>query len=174
MEFEKMKKSLLNLQEKDYQNFVKAIVSIETKCNDEEKLKYMYEEFMDDDAMGLLDIAPEENFPELTTPDDGYKSLSEAISRIETNPFSDSLGDYQMLQWLKELRKLRSILNRPDKTYNPNVTAFESLEDAIDSFDGIQTAAEIQILHWLMQLKRAKDVVRNIQCNENKKNRFSI
>ena len=127
----------------------------------------MYEEFMDDDAMGLLNIAPEENFPELTTPDDGYKSLSEAINRIESNPFCDSLGDYQMLQWLIELRKLRSIVNRPDKTYNPNVTAFESLEDAIDSFDGIQTAAEIQLLHWLMQLKRARDVAANSHNNGN-------
>ena len=29
MEFAKMKKQLLQLQEKDYQNFVKALVSIE-------------------------------------------------------------------------------------------------------------------------------------------------
>ena len=36
MEFTKMKKQLLQLQEKDYQNFVKALVSIETKCDDEE------------------------------------------------------------------------------------------------------------------------------------------
>ena len=36
MEFAKMKKQLLQLQEKDYQNFVKALVSIETKCDDEE------------------------------------------------------------------------------------------------------------------------------------------
>ena len=165
MEFAKMKKQLLQLQEKDYQNFVKALVSIETKCDDEEKLKDMYEDFMEDDTMGLLDIAPEENFPELTIPDDGYKSLSEAIRRIETNPFSDTLGDYQTLQWLKELRKLRSILNRPDKTYNPNVSAFESLEDAIDSFDGIQSASEIQVLHWLKQLKRARDVATNNKYN---------
>ena len=67
MEFAKMKKQLLQLQEKDYQNFVKALVSIETKCDDEEKLKDMYEDFMEDDTMGLLDIAPEENFPELTS-----------------------------------------------------------------------------------------------------------
>lgn len=109
MEFTKMKKQLLQLQEKDYQNFVKALVSIETNCDDEEKLKDMYEDFMEDDTMGLLDIAPEENFPELTIPDDGYKSLSEAIHRIETNPFSDTLSDYQTLQWLKELRKQRFI-----------------------------------------------------------------
>ena len=93
----------------DYQNFVKALVSIETKCDDEEKLKDMYEDFMEDDTMGLLDIAPEENFPELTIPEDGYKSLSEAIRRFETNPFYDTLGDYQTLQWLKELRKQRFI-----------------------------------------------------------------
>ena len=163
MEFTKMKKQLLQLQEKDYQNFVKALVSIETNCNDEEILKDMYEDFMEDDTMGLLDIAPEENFPELTIPDNGYKSLSEAIRRIETNPFSDTLGDYQILQWLKKLRKLRSILNRPDKTYNPNVIAFESLEDAIDSFDGIQSISEIQILHWLKQLKRARDAIKNFK-----------
>ena len=102
MEFAKMKKQLLQLQEKDYQNFVKALVSIETKCDDEEKLKDMYEDL-------LLDIAPEENFPELTIPEDGYKSLSEAIRRFETNPFYDTLGDYQTLQWLKELRKQRFI-----------------------------------------------------------------
>ena len=95
MEFAKMKKQLLQLQEKDYQNFVKALVSIETKCDDEEKLKDMYEDFMEDDTMGLLDIAPEENYPELTIPEDGYKSLSEAIHRFETNPFADTLGDYQ-------------------------------------------------------------------------------
>ena len=94
-------------------------------------------------------------------PDDGYKSLSEAIRRFEANPFNDTLGDYQTLQWLKELRKLRSILNKPDKTYNPNVIAFESLEDAIDSFDGIQSVSEIQVLHWLKQLKRARDVATN-------------
>ena len=163
MEFTKMKKQLLQLQEKDYQNFVKALVSIETNCNDEEILKDMYEDFMEDDTMGLLDIAPEENFPELTIPDNGYKSLSEAIRRIETNPFSDTLGDYQILQQLKKLRKLRSILNRPDKTYNPNVIAFESLEDAINSFDGIQSVSEIQILHWLKQLKRARDAIKNFK-----------
>ena len=50
MEFAKMKKQLLQLQEKDYQNFVKALVSIETKCDDEEKLKDMYEDFMEDDS----------------------------------------------------------------------------------------------------------------------------
>ena len=50
MEFAKMKKQLLQLQEKDYQNFVKALVSIETKCDDEEKLKDMYEDFMEDEA----------------------------------------------------------------------------------------------------------------------------
>lgn len=125
----------------------------------------MYEDFMEDDTMGLLDIAPDKNFPELTTPGDGYKSLSEAIRRFETNPFTDTLGGYQTLQWLKELRKLRSILNRPDKTYNPKVIAFESLEDAIDSFDGIQSASEFQILHWLKQLKRARDISTNYKYN---------
>ena len=57
MEFEKMKKSLLHLQEKDYRNFVKALISIETNCTDEEKLNNLYEKFMEDDAAKLLDTA---------------------------------------------------------------------------------------------------------------------
>ena len=62
MEFIKMKKQLLQLQEKDYPNFVKALVSIETKCDNEEKLKDMYKDFMEDDTMGLLDIAQHHNY----------------------------------------------------------------------------------------------------------------
>ena len=69
--------------------------------------------------------------------------------QVDTNPFTDTLGDYQILQWLKELRKLCSILNKPDKTYNPNVIAFESLENAIDFFDGIQSVSKIQVsIDW--------------------------
>ena len=59
MEFAKMKKQLLQLQEKDYQNFVKALVSIETKCDDEEKLEELYHQFMDNDSIQLLNIAEE-------------------------------------------------------------------------------------------------------------------
>lgn len=38
MEFAKMRNLLLQLQETDYRNFIKALVSIETNCNDEEIL----------------------------------------------------------------------------------------------------------------------------------------
>ncbi len=61
MEFTKMKKQLLQLQEKDYQNFVKALVSIETNCNDEEKLEIIYEKFMKNDTEQLLDASFTEN-----------------------------------------------------------------------------------------------------------------
>ena len=61
MEFTKMKKQLLQLQEKDYQNFVKALVSIETNCNDEEKLEIIYEKFMENDTEQLLDASFTEN-----------------------------------------------------------------------------------------------------------------
>ena len=61
MKFAEIKKQLLHLQEKDYQNFVKALVSIETKCDDEEKLKDMYEDFMEDDTVQLLDASLTEN-----------------------------------------------------------------------------------------------------------------
>ena len=61
MEFTKMKKQLLQLQEKDYKNFVKALVSIETKCDDEEKLENIYEKFMENDTEQLLDASFTEN-----------------------------------------------------------------------------------------------------------------
>ena len=55
MEFAKMRTMLLQLQETNYRNFVKALVSIETNCTDEEKLDSMYEKFMKDDSAKLLD-----------------------------------------------------------------------------------------------------------------------
>ena len=57
MEFTKMKKHLLQLQDTDYRNFVKALVSIESNCTDEEKLESMYEKYMKDDAADLLDAS---------------------------------------------------------------------------------------------------------------------
>ena len=54
MEFAKMRNLLLQLQETDYRNFVKALISIETNCTDEEKLDSMYEKFMEDDSVNLL------------------------------------------------------------------------------------------------------------------------
>jgi len=49
-----MKNQLLQLQQTDYRNFVKALVAIETNCNDEEKLESLYEKFMEEDAAALL------------------------------------------------------------------------------------------------------------------------
>ncbi|MBR1493659.1 MAG: hypothetical protein IJ601_01225 [Acidaminococcaceae bacterium] len=55
MEFTEMKNLLLQLQQTDYRNFVKVLVAIETNCNDEEKLESLYEKFMEEDAIQLLD-----------------------------------------------------------------------------------------------------------------------
>ena len=54
MEFTEMKNLLLQLQQTDYRNFVKALVAIETNCNDEEKLESLYEKFMEEDEVSLL------------------------------------------------------------------------------------------------------------------------
>ena len=61
MEFAKMRNLLLQLQETDYRNFIKALVSIETNCIDEEKLESMYEKFMEDDSVNLLNASITEN-----------------------------------------------------------------------------------------------------------------
>ena len=57
MEFAKMRNMLLQFQETDYRNFVKALISIETNCTDEEKLDNMYEKFMEDDSVNLLNAS---------------------------------------------------------------------------------------------------------------------
>ena len=57
MEFAKMRNLLLQLQETDYRNFIKALVSIETNCIDEEKLESMYEKYMKDDSVNLLNAS---------------------------------------------------------------------------------------------------------------------
>ena len=57
MEFAKMRNVLLQFQETDYRNFVKALISIETNCTDEEKLESMYEKFMEDDTVNLLNAS---------------------------------------------------------------------------------------------------------------------
>ena len=56
MEFTEMKNLLLQLQQTDYRNFVKALVAIETNCKDEEKLESSYEKFMEEDEAKILDI----------------------------------------------------------------------------------------------------------------------
>ena len=62
MEFAEMKNLLLQLQQTDYRNFVKALVAIETNCNDEEKLESLYEKFMEEDAAALLDALLTKNY----------------------------------------------------------------------------------------------------------------
>ena len=57
MEFIEMKNLILRLQKDDYRNFVKALVSIETDCMDEDKLERIYEKFMEDDAAQLLNFS---------------------------------------------------------------------------------------------------------------------
>ena len=57
MKFAKMRNVLLQFQETDYRNFVKALISIETNCTDEEKLDNMYEKFMEDDSVNLLNAS---------------------------------------------------------------------------------------------------------------------
>lgn len=68
MEFAKMRNLLLQLQETDYQNFIKALVSIETNCTDEEKLERMYDRFMEDDSASLLDTSITVNYSKAILP----------------------------------------------------------------------------------------------------------
>lgn len=68
MEFAKMRNLLLQLQETDYHNFIKALVSIETNCTDEEKLESLYDRFMEDDSASLLDTSITVNYSKAILP----------------------------------------------------------------------------------------------------------
>lgn len=54
MELKEMTKNIKNLMDKDYENFVKAIISIEKNINDLELLDDIYEEYIDNDYIQLL------------------------------------------------------------------------------------------------------------------------
>lgn len=52
--FKKMKESLSNLMKRDYEGFIKALISIETGMDNEVELKKVYDYYMENDNLGLL------------------------------------------------------------------------------------------------------------------------
>lgn len=58
MDFKEMKDMIIDMQEKNYDTFVKALISVEKGIEDEKVLDDLYNRYMDEDTMGLLD----ENF----------------------------------------------------------------------------------------------------------------
>lgn len=58
MDFKKMKDMIIDMQEQNYDYFVKALISVEKGIEDEKVLDNIYSRYMEEDTMGLLD----ENF----------------------------------------------------------------------------------------------------------------
>ena len=58
MNFKEMKDMIIDMQDKNYDEFVKALISVEKGIEDENVLNTVYNRYMDDDSMSLLD----ENF----------------------------------------------------------------------------------------------------------------
>lgn len=54
MNFDEMKKIIENLMEEDYETFIKALISIEKTIDDKETLDCLYQEYMENDEMNLL------------------------------------------------------------------------------------------------------------------------
>jgi len=54
MDFMKMKAGLEKMAEENHREFVKALISFETHIEDEDLLNAMYDEFMQEDEMTLL------------------------------------------------------------------------------------------------------------------------
>ena len=94
-----------------------------------------------------------------------WKSIEEAMyCKYYYQLFPTELFPYQEYCWLKELRRLRLILNAKDKEYNPE-DSFENLNTAIDALADSQSDAELQIRDWLIQLKTARENATNFQYN---------
>ena len=55
MDFKKMKDIIICMQEQNYNNFIKALISAEKDIEDEKMLEKLYEAYMDNDNMMLLD-----------------------------------------------------------------------------------------------------------------------
>ena len=96
-----------------------------------------------------------------------WKSIEEAMyCKYYYQLFPTELFPYQEYCWLKELRRLRIILNAKDKKYNSE-DSFDNLDAAIDNLADSQSDAELQIRDWLIQLKRAREISTNFQYNGN-------
>ena len=63
MEFLETKKAIEEMMQKDYKNFVKALISIEKDINNQDALDMMYQKFMNTDEMYLLN----DEFDEIVT-----------------------------------------------------------------------------------------------------------
>ncbi|MCX0364084.1 hypothetical protein LI063_07945 [Clostridium perfringens] len=55
MDLKKMKDIIICMQEQNYNNFIKALISAEKGIADEKMLEKLYEAYMDNDNMMLLD-----------------------------------------------------------------------------------------------------------------------
>lgn len=55
MDFKEMKEQIIDMQEQNYTEFIKALISVENGIQDEKILDNIYNKYMDDDTMGLLD-----------------------------------------------------------------------------------------------------------------------
>lgn len=54
MNFENIKSLLEKISNENYKDYIKSIISIETNINDEEKLDKIYDQYMDNDNIFLL------------------------------------------------------------------------------------------------------------------------
>lgn len=55
MRYEDIKNQLQDMMNENYEDFVKALVSIETNTEDESELNSLYKIYMNDDDMRLID-----------------------------------------------------------------------------------------------------------------------
>lgn len=84
MDFKEMRDTVLNLQDNNYDDFVKALISVEKGIEDKEVLDELYDRYMDEDSMGLLD----ENFDYLI---DEMRDEGKVVESVEKKQEQEEL-----------------------------------------------------------------------------------
>ncbi|STO00772.1 Uncharacterised protein [[Eubacterium] infirmum] len=54
MDFKEMRNTLEKMANDNFEDFIKALISFEKGINDKESLDKVYQDYMDNDSMGLL------------------------------------------------------------------------------------------------------------------------
>lgn len=95
-----MKETLLSLSNESYENYIKALISVETGVDDLQTLDNLYENYMDTDHQGLLDAS---FYSELTKHSDYWiVEFNESDNKFSKN-YKGQLVTKEMLAELQEL-----------------------------------------------------------------------
>ena len=111
-----MKDLLSDLMDNNYENFVKAMVSIESGIENEETLQNAYDNYMNDDVMGLID----DNFAKYL---DDYSLESEQSQETKKEERVNSPINKEDNKVSKEKENMQNEKKKENQSITGNLTA---------------------------------------------------